>query len=660
MTARRGLLCLLAAGLAAAAARPADAQLLHRPRCSSVGCADSLFRLELQRVTLTEGPLASDRDAADLRFLRRRIQRELTARPDDPMLLLALAETALGAGDPLSALSAGTRALEAGADSALAMRVQGEARMRVVGGAADGAALYLAAVARMTRTAAPRFLADLMPILTPTELDWWRSSEIDRLRDWTRDYWEHRAALAGVTVEERLAEHMRRKAVAAQRYDPPGSGSGAVPENGLLRVQEHRLLPYDERGLVYIRRGEPLEVRRTPASISSELPPITWVYAGIDGSLDSFHFTKTMMSGSSYRAVLVPGCGSGDVGHTVSHGVETDGGWVLWNAPTEAQARSAAAGCFARDMFTQRARGGMNRIALRRSALRALEAESPRPPFAVGLPAFFDFYGFRGANGATEIVTPVVVPVSSGGARTVDVLVTFADETGGVVRRASARGSVRTEVVPTVFSADEHWGVAYVRTTVQPTERAAFRLVVRDPAAPERGSTWGGAISIRSYAGGGPSMSDVVVTGSGPATWSRGSTRLFLLPARDFLPGSSVALFYELYGFTRGSTYRTELTLRPADESLTSRLSQMLTGPDHVRLRFDAEIPEDAADVQQELRSLTLPPEPGRYRLTVRVTDASGAIVEATREITISLDAAAPIAAALASDSIPTRTTETD
>lgn len=661
MTVGRMLLHGIAAALTAAATpSPAEAQLLHRPRCSSIGCPDSLYHLELQRLTLTEGPLANDRDAGDLRFLRRRIGSELTARPDDPGLLLALSETMLGLGDPLAALGTATEALEAGADSALAMRAQAEARMRVTGGARDGAALYMAAVERMSPEAAPRFLADLTPLLTPDERDWWQSVDIERRREWTRDYWEHRAALAGVSLEERLAEHLRRKAVAADRYDPPGTGSGAAAQEGLLRVPEQRLLPYDDRGVVYIRRGEPLEVRRTPAPIGSELPTITWVYAGAEGGLDSFHFAKTLMSGSSYRAVLVPGCDSDDIGYTESRGIESEGGWVLWHAPTDAQARSATAACFARDAFTRRARVGMSRVGMRRDAMRALEAESPRPPFARDLPAFFDFYSFRGDASRTEIVTPVVVPVASGIQRPIDVLVTFADETGGVARRESAQGSVRTEAVRTIVSGGEGWGVVYVRTEVEPTERATFRLVVRDPDDAQRGSTWGGALAVRSYREPGPSMSDVVVTASGPATWARGATRLFLMPGRNFAPGSRVALFYELYDFEPGSTYRTELTILPVDESIASRLWQAITGPDRIQLRFDAEVPEEAGDVQQELRSLTLPTETGRYRLTVRVSDSAGRSAEALREIVVSEDVPAPVGATSPPGDTTMRGTETE
>ncbi|HUF13314.1 MAG TPA: hypothetical protein VMN78_09455 [Longimicrobiales bacterium] len=622
---------------------PAHAQLLHRDRCSSITCAESLFQLELRRMVLTEGALASDRDARDLRFLRRRIRSELEQRPGDSFLWLALAEAELGLGDALPALRAATRGLAAGADSALAMRSQAAARLRVMGGERDGAEHYLAALARMSRASAPRFLADLLPMLTQDELDWWLSSDVERLREWTRDYWEHRAALAGVTVEERLAEHMRRSAVAARMFAPPGTGSGAAGNGDVLRQPELRVLPYDDRGLVYIRRGPPLDELRVSSDIFSGLPATTWLYAGVDGSVDAFHFAKSLESGSGFRIVVAPSCDLDYVGSGMSSTpVSVSRGWVLGNAGLSADVTRAAVSCFSGDAHARRANAYMNALAMRQATARALATESPRAPFRTAVPAYYDFFMFRGADGATEVVTPVVIPIDNGIQEPVHVLVTFADQTGGVVRREATSSSVRTEVQPSIASAGETWGVAYVRTLVEPTDRAAYRVVVRDPGSADAGSMWGGNLSVRSFAGVTPTMSDVVVTGSGPSTWSRGSTRLFLLPARSFAPGAAAALFYELYDMQPGTTYRTELTLRRMDEGIGERLWRALTGAGQVRLRFDAQVPQDAGATLQELRSVELPSEEGRYALTVTVTTATGAVAQATRDIVIARDAATP------------------
>ena len=156
---------------------------------------------------------------------------------------------------------------------------------------------------------------------------------------------------------------------------------------------------------------------------------------------------------------------------------------------------------------------------------------------------------------------------------------------------------------------------------------------------------WGGSISLRSFAGSRFSMSDVVVSGPGPGTFTRGSTRLFLLPAQAFEPGATATVFYELYHAEPGTTYRTELRLRQENAGLGARVWRAITGTGEVRLRFDGVIPEGTGTTFQELRSLGLPEDEGRYILSVRVTNSRGQSVETTREVEISRDAAAPAGA---------------
>ena len=641
--ARPARILILAAVLAALGPRPAAAQIFHRPRCSSATCPDSVFRLEVERMTLTEGPLANDRDAGNLRELRQRILRELEATPGDAELWLALSEAELGLGDPSPAIAAAGRALEAGADSSLALRAQGAARMRMPGGEREGAATYLEALAHMSRGARPRFLADMLPMLTPEELDWWRSADLETLRRWAWDYWEHRAALAGVPPEDRLVEHMRRIATASRLYVAPGTGSGASGDGDVLRSTALRALPYDDRGLVYVRRGPPLQELRVQSDIFSELPSMTWLYAGVEGGVDAFHFAKSLNSGSGFRLVVAPACATDYAGNPRNFdAVAVAGGWVLTSAGTSSDVTRAAVSCFSGDAQTRRANAALNSIAMRREAIRALAMESPREPFDRAMPAFFDFFMFRGPDGITEVITPIVVPVGAGATQPVDMLITFADRGGGVVRRDATSSTTRANVQPSILSDGETWGVAYARTMVPPASAATFRVVLRDPADAGRGGMWGGVVSVRSFTGRGLRMSDLVVSGPGPGTFTRGSTRLFLLPGRSFAPGSNAAIFYELYDLEQGTTYRTELTLRPENESLGARVWRALTGAGEVRIRFDSPVPEDAGATLQELRSLGLPEEEGRYTLTVRVSDAHGGFAEATRSVVIARDAATP------------------
>ena len=628
---------------------PADAQVFHRSRCSRPDCREEVFREEVDRMIRTEGALAADRDHGDLEELKGRILLELERHPGDASLWMALSEAELGLGDPTPAMAAAARALELGADTSLVMRAQAVARMRMPGGEVEGARRYLDAASRMTRESAPRFMVDYSPMLNPFELDWWRSTDLETRGRWARDFWEHRAALAGVPVEQRIAEHMRRVAEASRLYAPSGTGSGASGDADVLRHPELRMLPYDDRGLVYIRRGPPLRELRVASDIFSGLPATTWLYASVEGNIDAFHFARSLHSGSSHRLVVAPACDPTYVGSIYNGGLVTvSDGWVMSAAGSTDDATRAAVSCFSNDAFSRRANARQNAIVMRRETMRALMIESPRAPFERPMPAFFDFYMFRGPEGTTEVVTPVVVPVAEGAPQPVEVTVTFADYGGGAARRDAASSTMRDEVRNSIVSDGEGWGVTYARTMAQPADSAAFRVIVREPDDPAQGGMWGGTIGVRSFAAHGLKMSDLVVAGPGPGTWTRGSTRLFLLPARSFRPGATASIFYELYDLAPGSTYVTELILRPSDEGLAARLWRRLSGSGEVRVRFESRAPDDAGATLQELRSLGMPTEEGRYTLTVRVTGPRNQNAESSRAIVVAGDAAEPSGAQVA------------
>ena len=97
-----------------------------------------------------------------------------------------------------------------------------------------------------------------------------------------------RSAESGILVSERLAEHYGRLAIARRNYlrnsrrnvDGPGTLLGeAVPSES----------PFDDRGVVLIRRGVPARVVTTAQD--GTLPNETWVYAEPGSGRNTlFHF----------------------------------------------------------------------------------------------------------------------------------------------------------------------------------------------------------------------------------------------------------------------------------------------------------------------------------------------------------------------------------
>jgi hypothetical protein len=118
---------------------------------------------------------------------------------------------------------------------------------------------------RLTPALADRLFAELRPITTDAEEQRWRSADLEGRREWLRRFWDVRAGLSAVDVSERMAAHYRRLTVALDRYvrgsdgPPPPETLTGVPPRG----------PFDERGVIYLRHGEPyrrISTRTQPQS----------------------------------------------------------------------------------------------------------------------------------------------------------------------------------------------------------------------------------------------------------------------------------------------------------------------------------------------------------------------------------------------------------
>jgi len=596
----------------------------------------------MDSILYREGPLANDRPHSLLPVLEARVRRELATDSANARLWLVLAELRNGSGDLLGAQAAAARALALGADSALALRVQAESMLRRSDGAERGLELYERAVSHLTRASAGRFRADIAPLMTDVEAEWWSSSGDEERRRWLLASWEHRAALAGVAVADRVAEHYRRMAAAAEQYEPVGTGSGGGANADVLWREDYRRLPYDERGLVYVRRGPPLEVLRSHVPIGSSLPNLAWVYVRVDGSVDLFHFSKGRGAGTSYRVVTPPAsCGPSLLPRQVVDAAQAavESGWVMEGAPMRGELNRALVSCFTGspdDWRTRRINSRMNALAQRQVVAEALEQESPRPPFEEGVPALFDFYTFRGAGGGTDVVAAFAVPLEPAEPMPLRLTATVADETGGVIRRVGSQARGVTVVQPAIRETDGRaWGFAYLPMQVQPTPEASYRVVLEDTARAGRGGMWGGQLEVPAYGGGALMLSDVIVTGTGPALWQRGDVSLPLQPARSFEPGEAVVLFYEVYNVPAGEPFRTQIEVRREREGLGQRLLGLFGGGSALRLAFNSTAPQDSEGTVQEVRTLQTQLEPGTYRVRVRLTDGRGGEAERERELII-------------------------
>src|SRR5690606_12836598 len=129
--------------------------------------------------------------------------------------------------------------------------------------------------------------SDVEVLVTPPEAADWSATDLEGRRIWFERFWQLRAANAGVTAHERLAEHYRRLAHARTRY-VRNSVRGTDSQGILLAGNEPRTFPFDDRGVIYIRHGEPAGAVSTQHR--GVLPNESWYYDIPGHGPQLFHF----------------------------------------------------------------------------------------------------------------------------------------------------------------------------------------------------------------------------------------------------------------------------------------------------------------------------------------------------------------------------------
>ena len=185
-------------------------------------------------------------------------------------------------GDPDSALVAFRGYQRApGADSALGLLEV--ARTLFLLGSLDGQAPYYAAAAIDDSVAVTGIRGDLVDLVGDTALRGLDDAHGKARADWLRDFWGSRDAADLRTPGERVREHYRRLFYARNHFRLVSTKRHYAIEERFRTYNKE----YDDRGLIYIRHGEPSE--RASAQGNGIPPNESWRYARPDGDL-IFHF----------------------------------------------------------------------------------------------------------------------------------------------------------------------------------------------------------------------------------------------------------------------------------------------------------------------------------------------------------------------------------
>lgn len=454
-------------------------------------------------------------------------------------------------------------------------------------------------------------------------------------------FWEMEAALNGRTVSERLASHYRRLASAHVMYRRM-SDRGAPPP-GAVRLHEDPRVPFDDRGVIFIRHGQPQRVVRTqPADI--EFPQNeTWAYSGADG-LERYTFLRVEKYPDYHLSDRIFSCGR--------RGLRGPGGWA-WQFNLDRghlgyPFNSMVTRCMANrttartELMSMRADG-------RAESRRGLRTRRDLPRFRTPLPLAVQLYTFRGEDArggetpfgdeTTQVLAGLLVPAGVLEAKpyrgellySAAVSFILVDTTRGMVER---RDTVVHALSDVGLGSDRYLRVE-LGLEVPPTDSAQFRVLVRDAHAPTTGTMLGGSTQVRAYGDEVPAVSDLVLSDD-LGTEESGQSMPPLLASHTFEPEQPIHLYFEIYGLEPTAPYRIDLRIQPLeDENLWDRITGLFGSDRALELSFEQSAPSGREAAIPQLKRITTGLSPGRYRLDLRLTTRSGDTVTRTTRFTL-------------------------
>ena len=586
-----------------------------------VGAATQLARLSLAQ---------RDRDnmRASAQALRHLQQQQRGGA--EVVTLLSEVEAALGnVGAAASAASAAT-ALDAGSSAAL--RAQAIALLRQGRELDAGARAYFEGVEQLDEASAKQYYDDVVPIATDAEVAAWANADLEQRKEWLRRFWNVRAASSGVTVGERMSEHFKRLATAHERYRREGKRGAAPGGSLLLEKYADDMLPFDDRGVIYVRHGEPDEIVRT--SDVNLRPNETWVYR--NGRRNTLYNFVVLRDGTDFRLVddvlLALDASTSNIPHEAAVKLLEDRQRyepryaALANnfSSMASMTRRHTAEASLMDAGTRRKRLAED---MRKAALEGLATDTHEPDFTSDLPFYYDLFSFKGENGATELTMAAAVPGPNLSAQqvgnifiySIQASVILIDTATGAVARKDTTFSMRSS---RMLGENEHVRI-HLELPAQASPSLMHRVVLRDLVTPGVGQIYGGDAELKNFSGSALMVSDIVLAEPDSGSWVRGDAKLGLVPPRQFREGRPLRLFYEIYNLPANTQYRTEIVMESIDaETGFGRLKRLFGGGRKpVRLQFDGTAQPNADGVVQELRQVMAQVKPGKYRVGITITN---------------------------------------
>lgn len=500
----------------------------------------------------------------------------------------------------------------------------------------SGADDYWAACAIADEAASTEVWLDMEVLATPLELEAWdgfRTLPAGERDDCSffRRFWIRRAAASGVGVDERILSHYERTRFALEHY----RRRGRVRPRFAARLGRPTNSVYDDRGLLYVRMGDPDEVAIHGGSDCIE-PNVSWAYDR-PGGYRVYHLSPLGGADDWYlleNLAMVYRCGTWDRNPMVAispllldvpgppfhdlymsrMGLDPRYARIA-NHALNLTGDAFAGSQLAEDLTVERdltwedgeyaVAGVPERPAVDLSvsfALEWLQFRAPRP----GLTRIW-------LNGLVDASALLPVELDGQVVYRVQAVWTLVDESG-----LSYRYIPSSFDLPVDGPLDDEAGLSLRKWIDMPPGPYRWMLTVSDASAPVeeqsekvRGGFAGGDVVVRDLGSDLPVLSDVAVSPDSEGAWSPAAgISLNPTPARVTGDDGVAFIYYEAYNLTPGGQYETRVVLQPEggarsfDVSYpgTARRGASIVTRGHLRIDLSAS-------------------PPGRYEMAVTVRD---------------------------------------
>jgi GWxTD domain-containing protein len=523
-------------------------------------------------------------------------------------------ERDLGEGD--SALVGFEAYVAVGGDSALGLLERARTLFFLRRGAAGREAYYAGGAHVRDSVARSGYREDLAWIATPEELAQFDGVAPAQLAPWLAGFWAGRDAADGRAPGERIAEHYRRVFYALRQFRLT-----SPRRRYMLEPYRSDQTVLDDRGVVYIRQGEPDERARY---LSQDIEPNeSWLYRRPDGNL-IFHFVAR---GDVQDFKLI---------ESLSDVVDFDAG-VTWQArgsmPPEAAALFESRGSLdpSYRRLAYSATALQNELAgERQRGRRAIQRGTTTDGFALRfdqpLRSRTQVYVVGGPEETAQLLFVFAVPGADLAPRPLGDQAVYPLELRLIQRAGEAPptflDTTRLFLSPQPVSGDQYL-TGYLEVPIQPGLRT-LRAVLMDPdgSAGDIGAV--DSVAVPDFSADTLVLSDLVLGDlAGGLRWVNQGDTILLSPLGSYPQGASLELYYELHGLPVGTLYRARIEVRGRSSgSIFARIGRLFGGGrPPVALSFESRTTARPMRARQAVNIAAL--GPGDYTLTLTVDDPS-------------------------------------